>query len=82
MSVCIEVVSTGEPRVCRHCGQVMKGNVIEILDQAQNMPCGRNETKGELFLCIHPHLRQLSRAIYRQWKIISASHANTGILGR
>lgn len=80
MNVCIEVVSTGEPRECRHCGQVMKGNVIKILGQAQHMPCGRNETKGELFLCIH--LRQLSRAIYRQWKIISASHAKTGILGR
>lgn len=70
MNMCIEVVSTGEPGVCRHCGQVMKGNVIGILGQAQHMPCGRNETKGELFLWIHPHLRQLSRAIYRQWKII------------
>lgn len=50
MKVCTEVVSTGEPRVCRHCGQVMKGNVTEILGQAQHMTCGRKEgDKGGAF---------------------------------
>lgn len=34
-----------------------------------NTPCGMNKAERDFFLCIHPHVRQLSRAIYRLWKI-------------